>query len=284
LNPNYKGFAAMIKKIISGGQTGADQAALDAAINYNFPYGGWIPKGRITEAGPLDRTYQLQEMPTDRYPVRTEQNVIDSDGTLILSHGKLTGGSAYTKKMAVKHKKPFLHVDLDKIMGFQAITEIHSWVIDKNIAVLNVAGPRASKDREIYNAVRFIIAGVLVLNVMNAEPGASINDYSTDELLNRLPLPPKTLDEAVETLVKGLPLKDKVAISRMDKDDLTGLYLSLGNYIRNEFKIWLGNHELLDSCRVESGQKDMTPDGASALIIEYLGKNLRQAVGLRAVK
>ena len=72
----------MIQKIISGGQTGADQAALDAAIKLGISHGGWIPKGRITEDGPLLDKYKLQEMPTDSYPARTEQNVIDSDGTV----------------------------------------------------------------------------------------------------------------------------------------------------------------------------------------------------------
>jgi hypothetical protein len=78
----------MITKIISGGQTGADRAALDFALKFNIPHGGWIPKGRIAEDGPLPAKYQLQEMPTSSYPKRTEQNVIDSDGTLILSRGK----------------------------------------------------------------------------------------------------------------------------------------------------------------------------------------------------
>ena len=86
----------MIKKIISGGQTGADRAALDTAIKIGIPQGGWIPKGRITEEGPLPDKYQLQEMSSDSYPERTEQNVIDSDGTLIISRGPLTGGSLYT--------------------------------------------------------------------------------------------------------------------------------------------------------------------------------------------
>jgi hypothetical protein len=78
----------MINKIISGGQTGADRAALDFALKFNIPHGGWIPKGRIAEDGPLPAKYQLQEMPTSSYPKRTEQNVIDSDGTLIFSRGK----------------------------------------------------------------------------------------------------------------------------------------------------------------------------------------------------
>jgi hypothetical protein len=83
----------MIKKIVSGGQTGADRAALDFALKFFKPHGGWIPKGHITEDGPLPDKYQLEEMPTGSYPARTEQNVIDSDGTVIFSRGKPTGGT-----------------------------------------------------------------------------------------------------------------------------------------------------------------------------------------------
>ena len=137
----------MIKKIISGGQTGADRAALDAAIELGIPHGGWVPKGRLAEDGPIHTKYQVQEMPTDSYTARTEQNVIDSDGTLILSHGELTGGSGFTRKMAMKHGKPWYHADLNKMPSFQAAMIIEDWVskngiirknYDKGIAPLTV--------------------------------------------------------------------------------------------------------------------------------------------------
>ncbi len=83
-----------LKKIVSGGQPVADIAGIDAAIAFKIPYGGWIPKGRLTEDGPLPAKYHLQEMPTPSYPKRTAQNVIDSDGTVIFTHGALTGGSS----------------------------------------------------------------------------------------------------------------------------------------------------------------------------------------------
>ncbi len=97
----------MIKKIISGGQTGADMAALDVAIELGIPHGGWIPKGRKAEDGTLSDKYLLQETKTINYPQRTELNIVDSDGTLIISHGKLTGGSSLTQKVASKHRGNF---------------------------------------------------------------------------------------------------------------------------------------------------------------------------------
>ena len=92
----------MIKRIISGGQTGADRAALDFAIDKGIPHGGWVPIGRLAEDGQIPDRYHLSEMNTKSYPKRTEQNVKDSDGTLIISHGLISGGSRYTLDMAVK--------------------------------------------------------------------------------------------------------------------------------------------------------------------------------------
>ena len=117
----------MIKKIISGGRTGADRAALDVAIKFNIPHGGWIPKGRLAEDGPLPDKYHLQEMPTSSYPKRTEQNVIDSDGTLIFFRGKPTGGTEYTRKMVLKHKKQLVHVDLNLKTSYDAAYRILSY-------------------------------------------------------------------------------------------------------------------------------------------------------------
>ena len=118
----------MIKKIISGGQTGADSPALDVAIKLNIPYGGWVPKGRLAEDGPIPLKYKLQEMPSESYPARTEQNVIDSDGTLIIARGKLTGGSDYTRKMTLKHHKQLLGTDLNLTNYYDTASLIASWI------------------------------------------------------------------------------------------------------------------------------------------------------------
>lgn len=151
----------MVTKIISGGQTGADRAALDVAIKLGISHGGWIPKGRLTENGKLDDKYRLKEMDTANHNKRTEQNVIDSDGTLILSHGKLTGGSDYTRDMVLRHGRPWLHIDLNKTPSSQAARQIGSWIAEHEIKVLNVAGPRASKDLAIYLSTTDILERVL---------------------------------------------------------------------------------------------------------------------------
>jgi hypothetical protein len=142
----------MLKKIISGGQTGVDRAALDAAIRLGIAHGGWVPKGRLTEEGPLPSIYQMQEMPSEDYAARTEKNVLDSDGTLIISRGRPMGGTDYTRKMVLKYGKQLLHIDLS--MGQKpsdAGSLIGSWIEMNRIETLNVAGPRASNDPAIYN-------------------------------------------------------------------------------------------------------------------------------------
>lgn len=158
-----------IKKIISGGQTGADQGALDAAIKLGVPHGGWIPKGRLTENGVLPDKYELKELPTQSYTKRTEKNILDSRGTVIISHGKLTGGSALTEKLATIHKRPCLHINLNTMPMTEAALNIHSWIDKHGIEILNVAGPRSSEDSKIYRKVKDIIETVIRLSLTNAK-------------------------------------------------------------------------------------------------------------------
>jgi hypothetical protein len=143
-------------KIVSGGQTGADRAALDFAIRNGIPHGGWCPEGRRAEDGPIDAKYQLQETPSSNYLQRTEWNVRDSDGTVIFSVGKrLSGNSAETLEFAIKHRKPYLH--LSAVFKDNAAQKLKKWIQQNNIRVLNVAGPRASKEP---NVAEFVIAAL----------------------------------------------------------------------------------------------------------------------------
>lgn len=144
-------------KIISGGQTGADRAALDAAIQVGIPHGGWLPRGRKTEDGPLSSNYALLEMDSPSYKKRTEKNVIESDATLIISFGSLTGGSALTESFTIKHNRPCLVLDLHEITMDDAAYATEKWLRKLDIAVLNVAGPRASGQPFIYNAAKKIL-------------------------------------------------------------------------------------------------------------------------------
>jgi len=140
----------MIKRIISGGQTGADRAALDFAIYHNIPHGGWCPKGRLAEDGIIERRYQLQETTGKSYPQRTERNVKESDGTVIFAR-KLTGGSKKTAELATKHGKPWIHLPGG---AYDMPIKLSAFIDENKIEVLNVAGSRASKDLQIYDFVK----------------------------------------------------------------------------------------------------------------------------------
>ena len=157
----------VILRIVSGGQTGADQGGWDAAIYCDLPYGGWVPHGRKTEAGAIPTRYQgYQEHASPDYVVRTEANVVDSDATVVFSYGRPTGGSLRTVEFARKHGRPYLHVDLKVMSRRAAVDTIVAWLENRDGAdyedysaiipegcVLNVAGSRESKSPGIQSAV-----------------------------------------------------------------------------------------------------------------------------------
>lgn len=140
---NDQSQAGLVVKIISGGQTGVDRAALDAALDLGIPVGGWCPRGRLAEDGTIPHRYPLREAPTASYPERTLLNVRDSDGTLVLSWGSPTDGTALTIHLAETMEKPCLVLDLMSAPGQDRAWE---WVEAHGIRILNVAGPRASAD------------------------------------------------------------------------------------------------------------------------------------------
>jgi hypothetical protein len=272
----------VIKKIISGGQTGADRAALDAAIKLGIRHGGWIPKGRLTENGPLPGKYKLTEMPVTSYALRTEQNVKDSNGTLIISHGKLTEGSDYTRKMALKHNRPWLHIDLNKTPAFKAANLIQTWIKENTIEILNVAGPRESKDKSIYQDVSKLIETIYYLELIKTRPPESKQLHENDD--GRSDKPPQTVQEAIARLKSELPLKDKTTIANMDEDELNRLNSYLGKHILQGFGLWSGNEKLVESCLAIADYPLQNEDDAVKVIIKKLWQELKDTHRLRVIK
>jgi hypothetical protein len=130
-----------VQRIVSGGQTGVDRGALDAAIELGIEHGGWCPRGRIAEDGRISTKYRLRETETSDYPARTELNVLNSDGTLILFRHRLVGGTDLTRRLAAKCGKPCLLVNLGKKAD---PSPVRQWIMENEIRVLNIAGPRES--------------------------------------------------------------------------------------------------------------------------------------------
>lgn len=148
----------VIRRIVSGGQTGVDRGALDAAIELGMEHGGWCPLGRRAEDGEIPIHYQLTEHGTPGYSARTERNVVDSDATLILASGPLRGGTSLTQRFASQYARPLLIIQMDE--GFDPV-EIRRWLIEQQVEVLNVAGPRESQAPGIQALTKQFLALVL---------------------------------------------------------------------------------------------------------------------------
>ncbi len=148
----------VFSKIISGGQTGVDRAALDVALELGIPCGGWCPKGRKAEDGPIDPKYPLKETKSVKYQFRIEANVMEADGTLILTSGTPTGGTAFTVEVALKRKKPYLVIDLKRKPNPSVVRD---WGKMLKISILNVAGPRESKIPGIYGKAKNLLRSIL---------------------------------------------------------------------------------------------------------------------------
>ena len=148
-------------RVVSGGQTGVDRAALDAALAAGVPCGGWCPEGRIAEDGPITERYPLTELPGGGYVERTRANVIDSDGTAILHGEPLEGGTLQTRNFCAAHGKPCLVIARETGDEAAAATALAGFVERHGIRTLNVAGPRASKQPLIYDWAYAVISRFL---------------------------------------------------------------------------------------------------------------------------
>lgn len=195
-------------KVVSGGQTGVDRAALDAALVTGIPAGGWCPRGRLAEDGTIPEHYPLREAPSPEPAVRTELNVRDSDGTLILTPAHaLTEGTLYTLQMTIKHRRPCLLIlikedrkETPALRPSESITVIHTtpdeltgqpktlarkvidWLERNNISTLNVAGPRESKAPGIYQ-LAFCLLKVLFCHLLTNQPstGKDCDDETKEQ-------------------------------------------------------------------------------------------------------
>ena len=145
----------MLERVVSGGQTGVDRAALDVALAAGLACGGWCPRGRRAEDGPIPSRYPLRETPGAAYPERTARNVRESDATLVLTLGKPRGGTALTVGLAREAGRPLLVVDLRT--GLPGTAEVRAWLERAAVRTLNIAGPRETEHPGIHAlASRFL--------------------------------------------------------------------------------------------------------------------------------
>lgn len=147
-------------KIVSGGQTGVDQGALAAALKAKVPCGGWCPSGRRSEDGKIPAIFPVCDLPSSKYADRTLQNVRDTDGTLIIFSGSISGGTELTKEFCDAELKPYLLIDVCKISCAQITQKLINFIHSFSILTLNVSGPRRSEWPNAYNCAFRVITNL----------------------------------------------------------------------------------------------------------------------------
>ena len=145
-----------VRKIVSGGQTGADRGGLDAAIGLGIEHGGWCPRGRRAEDGTIPNAYRLSETSCVSYTERTDLNVRDSDATVVFTLGPMTPGSRRTMQPAIAMNKPSLHLALD--VDAEPTARLRQWCVEHGVVTLNVAGSRESKARGLQQRTREVVS------------------------------------------------------------------------------------------------------------------------------
>ena len=270
----------MIHKILSGGQTGVQRAALDTAIKLGISYGGWIRRGRRSEDGPLDGRYQLQETETVGVQEAIAHNVDAAEGTLIISRGTLSDWLTYSVQTTLQKHKQLLHADLSQHSLFEAATLICDWAEVHRIRSVYITGPLQSEDDAIYSNSCSVLEASVYLGFIKS---TSFGSFRGGESAGAVEGQPVTVEQAVERLQAALSLKDRVAVANTGADQLDTVYRWLAEYIKKAFGLYAGNPELLQACGAYAGLSDTLPDEACMVIIRALWEELRRTHRMRLV-
>lgn len=274
----------MVGKIISSGRTGVELAGLDVAVKLGIAHGGWTPRGLRNEHGPLPERYGLQEVPALGFKHAMEQNIKNSDGTLLVTKGHKTTETRFAVETALSHQRQLLHLDLSQYSSFEAASLASSWVSLQRIKILFITGPSADIDPRLYDQAKKVLETAFYLGFVKTglHPNLPTTTHSTDhEPQQDLP---HSLGEAIERLTEALQLKDRTRIANMQPEELDHLRTGLGDYIKQTFGLYSGNTALLQSCAELGGLSRPLPDEACAVILRALWRELQATHKLRVVK
>ena len=277
----------MMRKILSSGRTGVEMAALDVAIKLGLSHGGWAPRGMRNEEGHVETRYGLQEVNTLGFKRAMEKNILQSDGTLLITRGNKSVETQYAVETALKHQRQFLHVDLSQHSAFEAASLVSSWSSMNHVLTVFVTGPMASQDAAIYQQVKKIMETAFYLEFVKTgmhpeipEKGKTLAEPADHDEHQM----PRSVDEAVQLLKEVLPLKDRTVMANMQADELNHLKTGLGEYIKQKFGLYMENVQLIESCAETGNLMKPLPDEACAVILRALWQNLRSTHKLRVVK
>lgn len=246
----------ILNHIISGSQTGAERAALDVAVRFGIPHGGWAAMNRPDKEDPAFERYRLKEMPSPNDSARFANNVLFSDGTLIVSHGFFSSGLELVIHLAGVYRRPCLHVDLHHASITQSAILLKSWIKMNAVRKLYVTGPTQTEDPRIYQDTVNLFQRVIQTSRGSAYPKGA--DRS------RIDNHPKT-DDLFDEIISELPFKERVAIANMEKTDIKEVQQVFDRYVRKNFDF-----------------SDMDDDHTD--FIQKLWEKLRETYRLRVVK
>lgn len=273
----------MIEKIIAGGQTWPEIAALDLAIKLGIAYTGWQPAIQVPSRLVKTDKYRLHTLPSNRPQDAIAKNVKASDGTFILSHGRLRKQADYARQMTLKNRKQLLGIELNQHSPFEAARLLASWIEMNHIKSLFVTGSTEIKTLNIYHQTfRILESAIFAVLAQSSVPG------STEILSGRnVGIPnrqPATVHDAMEWLVSSLSLKEKAYIAASKLDVFLQRDNPLGQHIQKIFNLRTGNEVLMQSCSDISEKDAVKPEEASRVIMIALWKNLRETHRLRIIK
>jgi hypothetical protein len=274
----------ILNKIISGGQTGAEHAALDAAIRLGIPHGGWVCKGRVNKNGIIPYHYQLQEMSTANPFIVAAKNLLESDGTVIFSHGPLLGRARWVSQLAERHAKLWRHIDFERFEPGEAATEIHIWSHYRDIGVLNVTGTEESKDSTIGEWTYWAIRYLIILDAMDAQPGTPPERIKLVDANERLPIWPRTIEQAVDYLEAVLPPDIRFLMAEVGTDAVKHPSQELLGQVSDLLALWHGNYPLLSAAGKYIEREPLSPDEALMVIWGALSERVVETHRLRLVK
>jgi len=268
----------VIEKILSAGRDGAERAAIDAALELGIHHGGSRYDPDIVRAGlPTDISCNT-EAPSADYRGCIEENVKNSDGTLIITLGRPEEYADHARKTALRNRRQLLHVDASSTDVLEAASLIRSWIDIYFIRTLHVTGVSSENVSSLYQATFHILMNAVSFPTAEGPP----------EDTRPYPLPekdkPRTVEQAIERLLYEMPLKDKTTLARMRSDELAMIHSSLAEFIVVRFGLGPSNSDLMKSCCFHAKQKEMDVNQASAILVRSLWERLQKTHSLRIVK